>query len=147
MKTLEQGPLWLGGFLGLLRAGFDVAAVGAAVVLLVQWPQLQGASECLPDRLQNHPWSRYLFVHLAGLAGLVLLSGPLMEGRSRSAVSVVALTICWAGLGLLSLLAWLNCFLPHRQWLPLLRRWPWILPAGTAAGLGVLGAGRLAQVL
>ncbi|MGC1720838.1 MAG: exosortase E/protease, VPEID-CTERM system [Isosphaeraceae bacterium] len=146
-KTLEGGPLWLEGFFGLLRVGFDVVAVGAAVVLLVQWPQLQGASECLPDRLQNHPWSRYLFVHLAGLAGLVLLSGPLMEGRPRSAVSVVALTICWAGLGLLSLLAWLNCFLPHRQWLPLLRRWPWILPAGTAAGLGMLGAGRLAQLL
>ena len=147
LKTLEEGPLWLGGFLGLLPAGFDVVAVGAAVVLLVQWPQLQGALQCLPDRLQNHPWSRYLFVHLAGLAGFFLLSGPLMEGRPRSAVSVVALTICWVGLGLLSLLAWLNCFLPHRQWLPLLRRWPWILPAGTAAGLGVLGAGRLAQLL
>ena len=146
-KTLEGGPFWLEGFIGLLPVGFDVVAVGAAVVLLVQWPQLQGASECLPDRLQNHPWSRYLFVHLAGLAGLVLLSGPLMEGRPRSAVAVVALTICWAGLGLLSLLAWLNCFLPHRQWLPLLRRWPWILPAGTAAGLGMLGAGRLAQLL
>ena len=103
--------------------------------------------QCLPDRLQNHPWSRYLFVHLAGLAGLVLLSGPLMEERPRSAVSVVALTICWAGLGILSLLAWVNCFLPHREWLPLLRRWPWILPAGTAAGLGMLGAGRLAQLL
>ena len=146
-KTLEGGPLWLEGFFGLLPVGFDVVAVGAAVVLLVQWPQLQGALQSLPDRLQNHPWSRYLFVHLAGLAGLVLLSGPLMEGRPRSAVSVVALTICWAGLGLLSLLAWLNCFLPHRQWLPLLRRWPWILPAGTAAGLGMLGAGRLAQLL
>ena len=146
-KPLEGGPLWLEGFFGLLPVGFDVVAVGAAVVLLVQWPQLQGALQCLPDRLQNHPWSRYLFVHLAGLAGLVLLSGPLMEGRPRSAVSVVALTICWAGLGLLSLLAWLNCFLPHREWLTLLRRWPWILPAGTAAGLGVLGAGRLAQVL
>ena len=146
-KTLEGGPLWLEGFIGLLPVGFDVVAVGAAVVLLMQWPQLQGASECLPDRLQNHPWSRYLFVHLAGLAGLVLLSGPLMEGRPSSAVSVVALTVCWAGLGLLSLLAWLNCFLPYRQWLPLLRRWPWILPAGTAAGLGMLGAGRLALVL
>jgi exosortase E/protease (VPEID-CTERM system) len=146
-KTLEGRPLWLEGFFGLLPAGFDVMAVGAAVVLLVQWPQLQGALQCLPDRLQNHPWSRYLFVHLAGLAGLVLLSGPLMEDRRKSAVSVVALTICWVGLGLLSLLAWVNCFLPHREWLPLLRRWPWILPAGTAAGLGVLGAGRLAQLL
>lgn len=146
-KTLEGRPLWLEGFFGLLPAGFDVMAVGAAVVLLVQWPQLQGALQCLPDRLQNHPWSRYLFVHLAGLAGLVLLSGPLMEDRRKSAVSVVALTICWVGLGLLSLLAWVNCFLPHREWFPLLRRWPWILPAGTAAGLGVLGAGRLAQLL
>jgi len=146
-KTLEGGPLWLEGFFGLLPVGFDVVAVGAAVVLLVQWPQLRGALQCLPDRLQNHPWSRYLFVHLAGLAGLALLSGPLMEGRPRSAVSVVALTICWVGLGLLTLLAWLNCFLPHRQWLPLLRRWPWILPAGTAAGLGMLGAGRLARLL
>ncbi|HKM81162.1 MAG TPA: hypothetical protein VJY15_09405, partial [Candidatus Acidoferrum sp.] len=113
-KTLEGRPLWLEGFFGLLPAGFDVMAVGAAVVLLVQWPQLQGALQCLPDRLQNHPWSRYLFVHLAGLAGLVLLSGPLMEDRRKSAVSVVALTICWVGLGLLSLLAWVNCFLPHR---------------------------------
>jgi len=146
-KTLEGRPLWLEGFFGLLPAGFDVMAVGAAVVLLVQWPQLQEALQCLPDRLQNHPWSRYLFVHLAGLAGLVLLSGPLMEDRRKSAVSVMALTICWVGLGLLSLLAWVNCFLPHREWLPLLRRWPWILPAGTAAGLGVLGAGRLAQLL
>ena len=146
-KTLEGRPLWLEGFFGLLPAGFDVMAVGAAVVLLVQWPQLQGALQCLPDRLQNHPWSRYLFVHLAGLAGLVLLSGPLMEDRRKSAVSVMALTICWVGLGLLSLLGWVNCFLPHREWLPLLRRWPWILPAGTAAGLGVLGAGRLAQLL
>ena len=54
LKTLEQGPLiekgplWLEGFIGLLRAGFDVAAVGAAVVLLVQWPQLQGALQSLP---------------------------------------------------------------------------------------------------
>src|SRR5271165_3925571 len=146
-KTLEGGPLWLEGFIGLLPVGFDVVAVGTAVVLMVQWPRLRGALQCLPDRLQNHQWSRYLFVHLASLAGLVLLSGPLLEGRPRSAVAVVALTICWAGLGLLSLLAWLNCFLPHREWLPLLRRWPWILPAGTAAGLGMLGAGRLAPVL
>src|SRR5271166_287276 len=146
-KTLEGGPLWLEGFINLLPVGFDVVVLGAAVALLGHWPQLQGALQSLPDRLQNHPWSRYLFVHLAGLAGLVLLSGPLLEGRRKSAVSVMALTICWVGLGLLSLLAWVNCFLPHRQWLPLLRRWPWILPAGTAAGLGVLGAGRLAQVL
>ena len=147
LKTLEQGPLWLGEFLGLLRAGFDVATVGAAVVLLVQWPRLQGALQCLPDRLRNHPWPRYLFIHLTALTGFFLLSGPLLEGRPRPVVSVVALTICWVGLGFLSLLAWLNCFLPHRQWLPLLRRWPWILPAGTAAGLGVLAAGRLAQLL
>ncbi|MBV8129804.1 MAG: exosortase E/protease, VPEID-CTERM system [Planctomycetaceae bacterium] len=146
-KTLEGGPLWLEGLFDLLPVGFDVVAVGVVVMLLVQWPRLQGAWQCLPDRLQNHPWSRYLFVHLAGLAGLVLLSGPLLEGRPRSTVSVVALTICWMGLGLLSLLAWLDCFLPHREWLPLLRRWPWILPAGMAAGLGVLGAGRLAQLL
>ena len=58
LKTLEQGPLWLGGFLGLLRAGFDVAAVGAAVGLLGHWPQLQGALQSLPDRLRNHPWPR-----------------------------------------------------------------------------------------
>ena len=48
LKTLEQGPLWLGGFLGLLRAGFDVAAVGAAVVLLVQWPQLRERCRAFP---------------------------------------------------------------------------------------------------
>ena len=146
-KTLEGGPLWLEGLFDLLRVGFDVVVVGAAVVLLLQRPRLLGVLQCLPDRLQDHPWSRYLFVHLAGLAGFVLLSGPLLEGRPRSAASVVALTICWLGLGLLSLLAWLNCFLPHREWLRLLRRWPWILPAGTAAGLGVLCAGRLAQLL
>ena len=146
-KTLEGGPLWLEGLFGLLRVGFDVVVVGAAVVLLLQRPRLLGVLQCLPDRLQDHPWSRYLFVHLAGLAGFVLLSGPLLEGRPRSAASVVALTICWLGLGLLSLLAWLNCFLPHREWLRLLRRWPWILPAGTVAGLGVLCTGRLAQLL
>ena len=146
-KTLEGGQPWLEGFFDLLEVGFDVVAVGAAVVLLAQWPRLRGALRCLPDRFQKHQWWRFLSLHLVAFAGLFLLSGPLMEGGPRSAVSVVALTICWAGLGLLSLLAWVACFLPHREWLPLLRRFPWILPAGTAAGLGMLGAGRLAQAL
>ena len=70
-----------------------------------------------------------------------------MEGGPGSAISVVALTICWAGLGLLSLLAWVDCFLPHREWLPLLRRRAWILPAGTAAGLGMLARPTRTSVL
>ncbi len=35
-KTLEGGPLWLEGLFGLLRVGFDVVVVGAAVVLLLR---------------------------------------------------------------------------------------------------------------
>src|SRR5208283_5262580 len=57
-KTLEGRPLWLEGFFGLLQVGFDVVVVGAAVVLLAQWLRLRGALRCLPDRLQNHHWSR-----------------------------------------------------------------------------------------
>ena len=47
-KTLEGGPLWLEGFFDLLPVGFDVVAVGAAVVLLVQWPRLQGRFRAFP---------------------------------------------------------------------------------------------------
>jgi exosortase E/protease (VPEID-CTERM system) len=146
-QTLEGGPLWLERIFYLLPRGFDAVVVGAAVVLLVLWPQLRDALQSAPDCLQNHQWSRYLFLQLACFAGVFLLTGPLMEGTPKSTVSAVALTGCWVGLSLLSLLAWVDCFLPHRVWLSFLRRWPWILPAGTAAGLGMLGADRFARVL
>jgi len=47
-KTLEGRPLWLEGFFGLLPAGFDVMAVGAAVVLLVQWPSFRERCSAFP---------------------------------------------------------------------------------------------------
>jgi exosortase E/protease (VPEID-CTERM system) len=146
-KTLESGPLWLERFFGLLPLVFDAAVVGASVVLLVLWPQLRTTLQSPPVWLQNHKSSRSLGLHLAGFTGLFLLSGPLIEARPGSAASLVALTSCWVGLGLLWVLTWMSCFASLREWLPLLRRNPGILLTGVAVGLGVPGIRRILQTL
>src|SRR5208337_4926056 len=47
-KTLEGGPLWLEGFFRLLAVGFDVVAVGAAVVLLCSGPGFRERCSAFP---------------------------------------------------------------------------------------------------
>ena len=49
-KTLEGGPLWLEGLFGLLRVGFDVVVVGAAVVLLLQRKEIGGRNSIEANR-------------------------------------------------------------------------------------------------
>jgi len=144
--TLEVGRPWLEQLFLVLRVGFDTLAVAAAIGLLIVGRRLPEVLRQLNDGMVDRHWWVYLATHLAGLAGFVRLTEQMEVGAGTSA-STVVLTVCWAGLGLVVLLAWAACIVPPRVWLPLLRRWPGVILACMAAGLAAWVTGLLANLL
>jgi len=145
--TLAHRPGLLAGALGYAPVLLNIALAFFGVLLLVIGPRLPARAAGVGHRSVGHPWAVPLGLHLAALAGFLVLSAGIFDQGSRNAPLGAASAAAWLALALATFALWLSALAPWRAWRWLMTEERRALLASAAVAVGAWLAGQATQVL
>ena len=145
--TLEHRPGFLAGALGHSPVLLNIALAFFGVLLLVIGPRLPARIAGVGQRSEGHRWVLALALHLAALAGFLVVSARIFDEGSRNAPLGIESAAAWLVLALASFVLWLLAIAPWHAW-----RWVIVAErrgflASAAVAVAAWLAGQASQVL